>query len=105
MRCSALGAFRMSSTMLTEPLGNSCPITGVRVVDLKPSREPEEWSLGWGGTFDSTGTTVILSVGCNSELILLVNLERSSSLYTPVSPRRRLSAIALPTVHAILIDD
>lgn len=42
VRCSALGAFRMSSTMLTEPLGNSFPITGVRVVDLKPSREPEE---------------------------------------------------------------
>lgn len=62
MRCSALDALRMSSTMLTESLGNSCPITGVRVVDLKPSREPEEWSLAWAGTFDSTGTTVILSL-------------------------------------------
>lgn len=40
-RCSALGACRISSTILQVPLANSLPITGVTMIGSKLSREPE----------------------------------------------------------------
>jgi hypothetical protein len=60
MRSSELGALRMSSTMLIEPLGNSLPMTGVRTVDLKPSRDPEEYWRGVAVGLDGVAATVIL---------------------------------------------
>jgi hypothetical protein len=60
IRSSELGALRISSTMLMEPLGNSLPMTGVRTVDLKPSRDPDEYWRGVPVGLIGVSATVIL---------------------------------------------